>query len=267
MTLKKGLYLLLLILLVCVVISKKTDTPVFSEKTKSKKIPILMYHKVSRHKYHGGYGLRVPPENFEKQLKYLKKRGYNTVTLDNVLNYWEKGTELPPRPIVITFDDGYEDNYIFAYPLLKKYGYTATIFLVHNQIGGYNAWDAKDFKARINLVTWTQIREMQKYGISFQSHTLNHPNLATLPPAVLQDELALAKSKLEKGLGTPVNFIVYPYGKHNALVDANARKAGYKAGISVDFGKNDYKTNRFCLKRLRVNGYLTQNGFSQMLEQ
>ncbi len=267
MTRRKFVGLMVLILIGGLALFKAAEAPVFSVADQDKKIPILMYHKISPFSFHGGLGLRVPPDRFEQQLKYLKRRGYHTVSLDQLSDHWDRGIPLPSRPVVLTLDDGYEDNYHWAFPLLKKYHYTATIFLVYNEIGGYNSWDAKDNPAkRVNLLSWPQIREMQKSGISFQAHTLTHPSLVNLTPDKAREEINQSRVRLQKALGGPVNFISYPYGRHNPTIDRMVREAGYRGAISTLHGKNDSNTNRYGLTRLRVNGYISMDEFKESLE-
>ncbi|MHB9094639.1 MAG: polysaccharide deacetylase family protein [Eubacteriales bacterium] len=268
MNLRKSLGILLVVFVAGLALSRVTDAPVFSAASNKEKIPVLMYHKVSPYYYHGGPGLRITPDFFEEQVRYLKERGYHTVSLDQLIDFWDKKAALPSKPIVLTFDDGYEDNYRFVFPILKKYRYTATIFLVYNDIGGYNAWDSKNnLVQRIRLLSWVEIRAMQKSGISFQSHTLNHPDLTALNPIDAEKEVRESKAKLEKALGKPVCFIAYPYGRRNPVVDDVVAKAGYKAALTTIMGKNTIGTDRFILRRLRVNGYLNMNRFKKMVEE
>lgn len=247
--------------------TKLTDIPVFLVSSQKDTVPILMYHKVSPYPQHGGPGLRVTPAMFEKQMKYLSERGFHTISPDDLVSYWDKKKPLPSRPILLTFDDGYEDNYRFAFPILKKFGYTATIFLVYNDIGKYNVWDDNHNVARqIKLMNWPQIRIMQKYGISMQSHTLTHPNLTSLNIQDAQKEISLSKQKLEKALSVPVDFIAYPYGRRNPVIDRIARQAGYKAGFSTILGRSTQGKDRFRLRRLRINGDVDINEFAHMVE-
>lgn len=230
-------------------------------------VPILMYHKVSPASLMNGPGMRVSPGQFEKQMRYLSQSGYNTISLDQLYDHWDNGTTLPKQPVVITFDDGYEDNYIFAFPVLKKYKQKATIFLVYNEIGGYNEWDAKTNPARrLRLLSWPQIYEMQKNGISFESHTLTHPRLSEISPQTASTEIILSKAKLGEALGKPVNFIAYPYGKSNKEVREIVRKAGYRAAVTTMTGTNTPNDDRFYLKRLRINANVSINEFKQMAE-
>ena len=267
MIIKKIILSLLVVIVVSFTLNRGGDAPVFSIAAPKERIPILMYHKVNPYFYRSGLGLRVPPRDFEAQMKYLKEQGYNTISLDQLMDYRTANKPLPARPIIITFDDGYEDNFRFAYPILKKYGYTATIFLVYNQIGGYNAWDAQHSVAhRIKLLSLPQIRVMQKYGISFQSHTLTHRDLTSLNAKDAQSEINISKKTLEKALGMQVNFLAYPYGRRSPITDQMVRKAGYRGSVSTMMGKNSATTDPFILKRLRVTGHMKLDSFAKMIE-
>lgn len=261
---RKFLWSALVVLIGSLVYFRSSVIPVFSTAHPEDKVPILMYHKISPYSFHGGLGLRVPPELFELQMNYLKKHGYHTVSLDQVTDHWDKGKPLPSHPIVISMDDGYEDNYTFAFPILKKMGFSATIFLVNNDIGGYNEWDAGRMP-HLKLLSWPQIRAMKQYGISFQSHTLTHPHLTKIKPVAAQREIYESKTQLEKALGVPVNFIAYPYGGRDVKIDKIIRQAGYKAGISTDQGQNNAGTDRCRLKRIRITGHVSMSYFKKLL--
>jgi len=269
MALRKVLWAILLVLIGGLGLAKAAEAPVpvFSTATGKDKIPILMYHKVSPYIHHGGIGLRVTPDNFEEQMKYLYERGYRTITLDQLFDIWERRETPPPRTIILTLDDGYQDNYLFAFPILKKYGFTATIFLVCERVGGFNAWDIRrETQPHIKLLSWQEIKEMQQYGISFQSHTLTHASLSTVDPKIADTEIRLSKVKLEQALGAPVNFLAYPYGRSNKSVEKMARDAGYKAALSTCVGKNDINTNRFRMKRLGIRGNTDLEEFAWLVE-
>ena len=267
MTKRKTLWLAIFMLIGGLVLFKASSLPVFSVSTDEAQVPILMYHKVSPYAVHGGLGLRVPPKNFDLQMRYLKEHGYHTISLDRLIDNFDTGAPLPTRPVVITLDDGYEDNFNFAFPILEKYKFTATIFLVYNNIGGLNSWDDhKNVAHNLSLLTWPQIRSMQKYGISFQSHTRSHPNLRTLSLEKAAEEIVTSRTMLEKRLGTPVDFIAYPFGERDGRIDEIVERAGYKGGITTMMGKNNSSTSRWRLKRLRVNGSTGTDEFAQMLE-
>ena len=162
----------------------------------SKSIPVLSYHSIND-KVSGSADMYVSPETFEKQIKEIKTRGYTPITFNDIRN-----VETIDKPIIITFDDGYEDNYSNAYPILKKYGVRATIFLVANYIG------------KPNYLSISQITKMQDI-IDFQSHTLSHHRLTEMDFKKMEYELSQSKQRLEALLGKDINVIAYPYGDYD----------------------------------------------------
>lgn len=248
--------------------TRSAVAPVLSPARAEQKIAILMYHKVNPDAFSGGYGLRVLPDRFAWQMDYLRKRGFQTISFEELSNHWETGVSLPPRPLIVTFDDGYEDNYTYAYPILKNNGFKATIFLVSGLIGKTNEWDTR-FKAQPpnKLLTWDQIRELEKNGIEFGAHTVTHPNLTKITPEQAAAEITLCKQALEKELGHPVLSFAYPYGKYNDSVKDTAAKAGFKAAVTTGVDKNPLRpADHYALKRLRVTGYTTNDEFIRMIE-
>lgn len=182
-------------------------------------VPIYTYHYIGFNPNPGKDPMRdeltTSPQKFEKDLQQIKKGGLTPITLDQFNDEIE-------NPVILTFDDGYVDFYINAYPLLKKYNFKATQFIPTGFIGdsGY--------------LTWEMIRDMQKSSlISFQSHTASHPYLPFLSYSDVFQEFKLSKAKLETNLGEPVNFVAYPYGASNILVEIAAQAAGYKAALST----------------------------------
>ncbi|MDA8236016.1 MAG: polysaccharide deacetylase family protein [Clostridia bacterium] len=233
---------------------------------KNNKIIILMYHKVNPFPTSGGLGLRVNPSDFAEQMSILKEFGYTVISMDKMVEFLETGKPLPERSIVITFDDGYEDNYLYAYPILMKYGYPATIFLVYNHIDETNSWDEKLGFPSNHLLNWDEIREMAENGITFGSHTLNHPHLDEIPLAEAAKEITISKILLEKTLKKPVNYFCYPYGDYNLKVAHIVKLAGYKAAVTTRLGVNENKANPYTLKRVRVMGTYDRYKFIRELE-
>lgn len=229
-------------------------------------IPILMYHKVNPDPSTGGLGLRVPPDKFEWQMKYLRKNGYETVSLEDVMDHFEKGKHLPDKPIVITFDDGYKDNHQFAYPIMKKYGYTGTIFVVSKAIGNTNFFDVeKKLQPENKIMDWHEIRELAEAGFTIGAHTVDHPHLAEVPPEVARHQIEESKRALEHGLKKPVEFFAYPYGSYNDTVADLVKQAGYRAAVTTELGLAKADSNPFKLRRIRVTGHYSNEKFIEEL--
>jgi peptidoglycan/xylan/chitin deacetylase (PgdA/CDA1 family) len=165
-------------------------------------VPILMYHHVSPLPTRNAldFGLTVTEANFQQQMNYLAINGYHPVTLTDLFNSFYYQVPLPSHPIVITFDDGYEDNYLYAFPILKAHHFVAQINIITGMIGN-------------RYLTWNQIREMAAWGIEFGSHTIHHVSLAAVSPTTATQELLNSKITLEAELGQPIQFFCYPSGE------------------------------------------------------
>ena len=219
------------------------------------RVPVLFYHKINVPSPKAKIkGLYVTPGSFLNQMRYLKWRGYSTISLDELLKGLNSEAELPPRPIVLTFDDGYEDNYTYAFPILKKFGFTATIFLVTRDIGRLPDWPDSEEKIQEPILSWEQIKEMADYGISFQSHTHTHPSLHKLDRQKIKEEVVTSKKIIEKKLKNKVNFLCYPYGHFNFKVEQVLKEADYKGALTtkrglVRDGDNPYSLSRIGIKR------------------
>jgi peptidoglycan/xylan/chitin deacetylase (PgdA/CDA1 family) len=203
-----------------------------------KNIPVLNYHQIEDHVDNP---LALSTQDFENQMAYLHKHGYNSITPDELAEHITTGASLPDNPILITLDDGYRDNYTNAYPIMKKYGFTGTVFLITDVVGQDN-W----------YLDWDQIREMQQGGFIFGSHTLNHVPLTTLSLDEARNQLIKSKEVLEWKLGTPVNSFAYPTGAYNKEVEGLVKDSGYETAFSVDFGRVSMKSDRYALERIPI---------------
>jgi peptidoglycan/xylan/chitin deacetylase (PgdA/CDA1 family) len=219
------------------------------------RVPILFYHKINIPSPQAKIkGLYVTPGSFLHQMRYLKWRGYNTITLDELIKGLNSEIKLPSRSIVLTFDDGYEDNYTYAFPILKKFGFTATIFLITRDIDNLPDWPDSEETIREQLLSWNQIKEMSEYGINFQSHTHTHPSLPKLNEQSIREEVLKSKKIIEDKLKNKVDFLCYPYGHFNFKVEQVLKETGYKGAVTtkrglVKDGDNPYHLNRIGIKR------------------
>lgn len=156
-------------------------------------VPVLMYHHVAPDPSRAGLGLRVRPVDFDAQMNYLFQNGYRTVRLQDLAAAIQGiGHALPPKPVVITFDDGYEDVYRYAFPILRKYGYTATVFLVSSWLNQPEKYGA---------LSWDQVKAMARAGMQFGSHTVSHPNLLKLSLRDALEEMTESRAAIEATLG------------------------------------------------------------------
>lgn len=208
--------------------------------TENINIPILCYHDVTPNNPDNN-DLLVNPEKFKEQLQYLKDNNYTPISLDEFYDYLRKNQPIPEKSVVITFDDGYKGNYEYAYPLLKEFKFPATVFVISNYVG------APDF------MTVEQLKEMSDNGIEIESHTFKHDDLSKLDETQQLETLKNSKNDLEKIIGKPIDFIAYPFGRHNSSTRIAAEKAGYKLGFNLNGNFADRKDNNFNIDRIYVS--------------
>jgi len=209
---------------------------------RNKHVPILVYHRVVHIKPSASqHGIWVEAKNFRRQMRLLHLMGFKTISLDMLASI----DKFPKKPIIITFDDGYLDNYLYAFPILKKYGFTATIFLVKGQIGGVNQWDILPGEEAIRLLSINEIQEMSEYGISFGGHTITHPHLLQLSRDKAFEEIVQCKKDLEGIIQQEVTTFCYPYGEFDQMIKQMVRDAGFKCACACDTKADDlYKLRR-----------------------
>jgi len=204
---------------------------------------ILLYHNIDSSSKH----------NFEKQMQFIKEH-MQPISLNELIDCLVKKKPSPPKSIIITLDDGYENFYHYAYPILKKYQIPATIFLVTGYVNTKKTfwWDNNCVKQR-SILSWSQIKEMAKNGINFGSHTINHYNLTTLSDKDIEEELRVSKEKIEQELKKPVTGFCYPFGKkehYNQKIKELVIKAGYQYAVTAEFGHINQSSDLFLLKRV-----------------
>jgi len=213
-----------------------------------------MYHHVAPINYESRKpDLYVSPEQFELQLKFLKKNGYKTIVFDDLLAHWDGKDKLPRKAVIITFDDGFENNYIHAFPLLKRYDFTGIIFLVTDFIDSYYTWTKGSSEPPEKLLSWENIIEMHQSGIKFGSHACTHANLTKISNEEVQDQLKFSRENIEEKLGSKVDFFSYPYGAYNNNVIKIVKNTGFKSACSTIRGNRHLSKERFKLKRVMIH--------------
>jgi peptidoglycan/xylan/chitin deacetylase (PgdA/CDA1 family) len=214
------------------------------------RIPILMYHRIApiepRSVVKGHY---VHPRMFQRQMATLSRLGYQAVALNDL---YREEFILPPKPVVVTFDDGYRNFATNALPALESFGFRSTVFLVANLIGKSNEWDQARGDVAEPLMTLGEIERAAKQGTEFGSHTLDHSDLSSVDTQEAWRQIAESKAVLQKVLGTEVGTFCYPYGRKTPEVQAMVRKAGYRLACSTEKGLNTQETDRTALRRINV---------------
>lgn len=203
-------------------------------------VPILEYHMVDTHEDEDSHAYNVPPEEFAAQLDYLQQEGYTTITLLDFLRAKKGKQPLPEKPIILTFDDGYEDNYTVLLPMLEERHMTAVVFVATNLIG------LPDY------LTWDELRDMSRRGIEIGGHTADHEPLTMFSPEQQQDQVRLSKLLLEwNGLPTVFSFS-YPNGMYDASMPDLLKQNEYLAAVTGDAGLNTFETDPYLLQRINI---------------
>lgn len=191
------------------------------------RIPILMYHSISDDFELGVpyyYNVQTSPARFREQMVCLREQGYAVIDLPEALRRLQTGAPAGNRCVALTFDDGYQDFMTHGWPILTEFGYTATMFLPTAFIGS----SRKSFKER-GCLTWAEVRELHSAGVSFGSHTVNHPQARLLPFEQLEVEIRESRLEIEDRLGSPVSCFSYPYAfpeQHKGFVTALRKVLG-----------------------------------------
>ena len=235
--------------------SPKAFLPVSSGRAVT--VPILMYHYIGLNPNPQDLArndLSVAPDKFEAELNYLQSSGFTTIDFDTLYNALKGTGPLPAKPILLTFDDGYIDFFINAYPILQKYHSKATVFIPTGLMDkGY-------------YLHWDQIKQMQSSGIiSFQAHSVNHVNLAALSGDRLKYEIEESRRVLSSELGIPVDFFAYPYGASSEEAWAAVKAAGFKAAVGTWYGTVHTEGTQYDLPRVKISGHLDLQGFTQKI--
>jgi peptidoglycan/xylan/chitin deacetylase (PgdA/CDA1 family) len=229
-------------------------------------VPVLMYHHVNNHK---GDMVTITPETFEMQMHYLNKAGYKTLNTGELISHINGTLQLNEKSVMVTFDDGWIDNYVFAYPVMKKYGIKATIFLVTSWIDNAgNAGHVNDSdiptheesssllmknKGQKVVLNWDMIREMKESGlVEFHSHTQNHMKCHHLNGNDLLEEVQQSKKRIEGRLGSDCTCLCWPMGRYNDLAVKTAEEAGYKALFTTNYGVVNENSDLFAIQRIAV---------------
>lgn len=203
-----------------------------------KVVPIAMYHHIASNPE--GRVDTVSPESFEKQLIFLKKHGYHVVSLKEYVDSVKSSTKLLPKSIILTFDDGNDDNYTYAYRILKKHGLSAIFFVGSDDIG------------KERFLSEAQISEMIEGGMKLGSHTRNQVYLPDASHELRVDEIVNSRKNLEGQFGVPVDFIAYPIGGFDEEIKMLVKQAGYSAAVTTNRGNDKSNTDLFELNRIKI---------------
>jgi peptidoglycan/xylan/chitin deacetylase (PgdA/CDA1 family) len=215
-----------------------------------KGIPVLLYHSIDN----SGSPHSISRGLFRKQLKYLKENGYQTISLNTLCNYLVDDLQLPQKAVVITFDDGFKNNYDIVLPMIKEFGFTATLFLVTGYVSKCIAWEKTVEIPDQRLASWEEIHEMSDTAIEINAHSVTHPKLCRLTADQAKNEIQGSRVDIEARLGKQVNFFAYPYGEFNDHIKSIVKELGFQGAVTCISGVTKLGDDCYALKRMSVNG-------------
>jgi len=219
-----------------------------------KRFVILMYHMVSEPKTTAEVKYACPPSQFEKHIQMLLSEGFKPISIEAVDSYYSQNSPIPDKAFLITLDDGFEDNYTNAFPILQRYNIPALIYLVTGLLGKTNQWVSAPTFSERKMLSWWQILEMANHGIRFGSHTVSHPKLTELDDGSVNEELIQSKQIIEDQLGLECRHFAYPYGLLTEKTRELVQKAGFKTACSTRSGFNNASRDALMLHRIEVYG-------------
>lgn len=206
-------------------------------------VPIMMYHRVNSSGTERGD--TVSPERFRQQMEFLRKFDYQVISLDELVKGIKDKKKIPRNTVVITFDDGYEDNFTHALPILQEYRYPSTVFVCPDFIGKVREGEA--------YLSWEQLEMMKNAGISLQSHAMTHAYLPELNLDDMRYEIEESKRILEEELNVPVEYFAYPIGGFTPDIKEAVKKAGYKAAFTTNRGHDRFDKDIYEINRIRFS--------------
>ncbi|MGQ9778352.1 MAG: polysaccharide deacetylase family protein [Bacillota bacterium] len=199
---------------------------------------VLLYHRVDDGPLNAVPS--VTPREFARQVAYLHRAGYQSITPTELYAHLYRGRSLPPRSVLFTFDDGWESVYTNARPILAAYGYTATVFMVTGRLG------------RPGYLTAAQLRRLAAEGWEIGAHTVTHPHLPDLDSQAASREIEGSRTALARILGRPVESFAYPYGDLDPRIRTLVQKAGFKMAFGTRLGAPEGTSDLYCLERLTI---------------
>jgi peptidoglycan/xylan/chitin deacetylase (PgdA/CDA1 family) len=230
-------------------------------------IPILLYHSIAQDASPKFLPWVVPQNQFAQQMQSLADQGYTPITVSGLVQRMGNTSgSFPERPVVISFDDGFVDFLTGAVPILDRYKFPATLYVVTAAVGGTSQWLAEEGEGDRPCLSWDQIAELPGQGIEIGAHSHTHPQLDTLPLSAANEEIRLSKSLLEDHLGQPVDSFAYPHGYHSPAVRRLVQQAGFSSACGVKHAMSALNDDPFSLARIIIRRDLSLEGFGQLIE-
>ncbi len=226
------------------------------------RVPILMYHAVAADPAEATRALSVTPEAFAEQMAVLADRGLTPLTAAGLAACWRSGRPLPGRPVLITFDDGYEGVHRHALPALVKHGFAATLFVSTGWLRGpYDTGGGPD-----TMLGWDQVRELAAAGVEIGGHSHSHPQLDQVSDPALRFELIHCREIITDQLGAAPSSFAYPYGYSTRRVRQAVRETGYAQALAVGNGLARRAQGPYALRRVTVRRRTGIEEFERVVE-
>jgi peptidoglycan/xylan/chitin deacetylase (PgdA/CDA1 family) len=211
-----------------------------------------MYHHLESG-YTSGYPFALPVEIFERHLNDLQRWGYNTITFHELFEALDGKGSLPPKPVIISFDDAYSSVSKFAIPLLKARGQRCSIFVVVDLIGGFNDWESQEEIPQLEVMDERMLLDAVSVGMELGSHTCRHANLLKICPEQLEEEILRSRRNLESKFGQVIETFCYPYGVFSYQMQPILENAGYRGAISIFSDSPSVTAERFRMRRVYMH--------------
>jgi peptidoglycan/xylan/chitin deacetylase (PgdA/CDA1 family) len=218
-------------------------------------VPVLMYHEVSPTPHPSLRRYTVTVRQFARQMRWLAALGYQAIDMDALVRARLGQGSLPKRPVLITFDDGFQGSADHALPVLRAHNFTAVFYLVAGLMGETSRWMLPEVGVELSLMSWETARVLIAEGFQCGAHTVTHPRLAGLDPARCRAELVDARRRLEDELGRPVVHLAYPFGSYDPGVQGIAAEAGYVTACSTRAGLSGADDDLLALHRVTIYGH------------
>ncbi|RMG33682.1 MAG: hypothetical protein D6732_11730 [Methanobacteriota archaeon] len=222
-------------------------------------VPVLTYHKIDVRRELGLNS--ISPSRFRKQIEFLSRAGYQGITFKEVLY----SQNLPEKSVIITFDDGYESVFKYAYPVLKEYGFRAVVYVISGFVGQWNSWDIRPGGVKFRHLDESQIKALLSAGWEIGAHGVTHRALTSLSSKELEREIFLCKTQLSELCGNSIDTIAYPFGLHNPMVHQVVKAAGFQLGCGSIRNLNG-SLSAFQIPRIPVYWGEGKRAFCQKLK-
>jgi peptidoglycan/xylan/chitin deacetylase (PgdA/CDA1 family) len=229
-------------------------------------IPILLYHSITNSSSPKFEHWTATPQTFADHMQVLADGGYSTISVSDLAeiiigNTWD----VPERPVVITFDDGFADFYDQALPILSRFGFRSTIYIITQYMEETSRWLDQEGSGDIPMLSWKQVAEIASQGVEIVAHSHTHPQLDTIPLAQAAQEIRLSKSIIESHLGQQIGSFAYPHGYHNANIRRLVQEAGFSSACAVKHAMSSLEDDRFTLSRIIITHNVKADELSKLL--